>query len=78
MATLLARPSLPVTKLLTEWELWAVANRMISDHGEDAKIQAAMKADACLDRGDPDGTTNWIAIIRRIDQLQASPNRTLN
>ncbi len=35
------------------------AHRLVSAHGEDAPIQAAMKAQASLDRGDRAGSALW-------------------
>jgi len=62
-----------VANSLTEWELWACANEMIRQHGFDASIQAAMKADALSERGDWDGSRTWVAIVRRIDDLLKAP-----
>ena len=35
------------------------ARRLVSAHGEDAPIQAAMQAQALLDRGDRAGSALW-------------------
>jgi len=66
----------PVAKpvsYINEWELWACANEMIRQHGFDALIHAAMKADALSDKGDFDGSRTWVAIARRIDDLLRAP-----
>jgi hypothetical protein len=42
---------------------------MIRRHGDDAAMQAAMRADQLLDAGDLDGMLVWRAIIRAIDRL---------
>ena len=35
------------------------AQSLVSAHGEDAPIQAAMRAQTSLDQGDPDGSALW-------------------
>jgi hypothetical protein len=43
-------------------------------HGEDALIHAAMRADAMLESGDLDGYAVWKRIQRAVEELQgASP-----
>ncbi len=64
--------------MLTEWELWACANEMIRQHGLDASIHAAMKADELLERTDLDGARTWRLIVHRINELLASPPGEMN
>ena len=45
------------------------AQDLVELHGEDAPIQAAMKADAMLEAGDIDGQVAWKQIIQAIDEL---------
>lgn len=56
--------------MLSDWELWAVANKLIADHGADAAIQAALKADEMLERADFDGQQVWLAVLRRVEEWQ--------
>jgi hypothetical protein len=56
-------------KLLPEWELWACAKEMIRQHGFDAPIRAAMRADELSKASDLDGSRNWRLIVHRINQL---------
>ena len=69
---------MPSAKLLSEWELWACANEYVRQHGEDAPVHAAMRADELLEQGDLDGVANWRAILSRIHQLFAKPEGALN
>jgi hypothetical protein len=62
-----------LTKLLSDWELWACANEAIRQHGLDAPIFAAMRADKLLEEGQIDGAANWRMIVTRINQLLARP-----
>jgi hypothetical protein len=59
--------------MLTEWELWACAHRMVDQHGVDAPIHAAMRADELMERGDQDGCSTWILIMHRTKELLAGP-----
>ena len=54
---------------LTEWELWACAQKMIRQHPRDARDQAANKAEQMLGRGDAEGAHHWRLIGQRIDRL---------
>jgi hypothetical protein len=59
--------------VLTEWELWACADEVIRQHGLDAPIFAAMRADKLLEQGEMDGAANWRLIVKRINELLAEP-----
>ena len=43
-------------------EIHAVASIYIRDHGEDAVIHAAMRADALYDAGDMEGQNVWLRV----------------
>ncbi len=43
-------------------EIYGVASIYIRDHGDDAVIEAAMRADALLDAGDLDGRRVWLRV----------------
>jgi hypothetical protein len=60
---------------IAEWELWACANEVIRQHGHDAGIHAGQRADELLLKGDIEGARTWMAIIRRIGQLQSANGR---
>ncbi len=55
-------------------EIYAVASIYIRDHGDDAVIEAAMRADALLDAGDLDGRNVWLRVIEAIKVL-SRPDR---
>ncbi len=42
------------------------------EHGEDASIEAARRADALLEQGDMEGRAVWIRIIAVIKELEAT------
>jgi hypothetical protein len=55
-------------------DIWRAANRLIKQHGENAEIVAAQRADLMLERGDPEGRLIWLRIKRAIAELQAAPS----
>jgi hypothetical protein len=55
---------------MDQTDIYLCAVLLIKRHGEDAVIEAVMKADAMLERGDLDGAKLWKAIVRAIDELQ--------
>jgi hypothetical protein len=44
----------------------------VTQHGEDAPIKAAMRADAMLEAGDLDGYAVWKRILRAVEELQGT------
>ncbi len=50
--------------------IYRAANVLIKRHGEDAPIQAAMRADAMLKAGDLDGYAVLKRILRAVEELQ--------
>ncbi len=46
---------------------------LLKHHGEDAPIEAAMRADAMLDKGDLDGYAVWRRILRAVEELREGP-----
>ena len=46
--------------MTSEREIYGVAKVYLREHGEDAVIHAAMRADALLDAGDLDGQWVWL------------------
>jgi len=45
------------------------ANELIKQHGEDAPIHAAMRADKMLEAGDLDGQATWERILAAVNEL---------
>jgi hypothetical protein len=64
--------------VLSDRELWGCANHYLKQHGEDAPIVAAMRADELLAEGDMEGVRTFQAIVRRINQLLEAPTGALN
>ncbi len=45
--------------MIPDLDIYRSANLLVKQHGEDAPIEAAMRADAMLDKGDLDGYAVW-------------------
>ncbi len=50
-------------------DIWRSAQAHIKQHGPDAPIHAAMRADVMLDKGDLDGCAVWRRIVRAVEEL---------
>ena len=55
-----------------DMDIWRAANLVIKQHGGNAVIVAAQRADLMLERGDPEGRLVWLRIRRAIAELQAA------
>ena len=56
--------------MTTNLDVYRSAHALIQQHGEAAAIEAAMKADAMLDKGDLDGAAVWRGIVAAINDIQ--------
>ena len=57
---------------ITDLDIYRSARVLIDQHGEDAPIWAAQKANTMLERGNMDGERLWLRILEAIDTLQAT------
>ena len=53
-------------------DIYRTANLMIQQHGEEASIHAAMKADEMLAQGNLDSKAVWLGVIKAIEELQVT------
>ena len=51
-------------------DIYRSANALVKQHGQAAPIQAAMRADAMLDKGDLDGAAVWRRILGAVEEIQ--------
>ncbi len=56
--------------MIPELDIYRSAQVLVKRHGQDAPIEAAMRADAMLDKGDLDGYTVWKRIVKAVEALQ--------
>ena len=56
--------------MIPDLDTYSSANPLVKQHGEDAPIEVAMRADAMLEAGDLDGYGVWKRILRAVGELQ--------
>ena len=59
--------------MISDLNIWRAANLLTRQHGLNAELEAAKRADLMLERGDLDGQAPWKHISRAIVELQAPP-----
>ncbi len=59
-------------RMVSDLDIFRSANILVKHHGEDAPIQAAMGADAMLDKGDLDGYAVWKRVLKAVGELLRS------
>ena len=56
--------------MIAEIDIYRSAKLLIDQHGDEASIEAAMRADEFLDQGNMDGQRVWMRIMQDIEELQ--------
>ncbi len=62
------RSLVPVT---SDLDVYRAAHLLIERHGDDAPIEAAMRADELMESGDMEGEAVWLRIVKAIEELQS-------
>jgi hypothetical protein len=57
--------------MIPNLDIYRAAQSLIERHGEDAPIQAAMRADKLLYQGELDGVAVWKRILKAVEELLA-------
>ena len=57
--------------MTSDLDIYRSANELIEQHGEDAPIHAAMRADELMETGDMDGRAVWLRIVKAVEELLA-------
>ena len=58
--------------MISGLDIYRSAQALIKQHGQDAPIEAAMRADAMLASGDLEGQAVWKRILRAVRELLRS------
>ncbi len=58
--------------MIIERDVWHAAKLLIEQHGVEAPVHAAMRADDMFDKGDLDGHAVWKAILKAVIELVKS------
>ncbi len=65
--------------MTTDLDIYRSAKLLIDQHGDEAPIHVAMRADAMLDKGDLDGKAVWLRVLKAVTELQDRvPNSTVH
>ncbi len=56
-------------EMIPDLDIYRSANVLVKQHGKDAPVHAAMRADAMLEKGDLDGCAVWRRILRAVEEL---------
>ena len=56
--------------MVSDKDIYRSANIMIRQHGDDAIMHAAMRADELLAKGDLEGERVWLRVIEAIKVMQ--------
>ena len=59
-----------VVLMTSDLDIFRTANELIREHGEDAALKAAMRANAMLEKGDLEGQVVWKRIVRVVGEIQ--------
>jgi len=58
--------------MIPDLDIYRSAQVLMKQHGPDAPIHAAMRADAMLEKGDLDGYAVWKRVLRAVEELQGT------
>ena len=58
--------------MIPDLDIYRSAKTLVKQHGKDAPIHAAMRADDMLEAGDLDGYAVWKRILRAVEELQVT------
>jgi len=58
--------------MTSDLDIWRTANILVKQHGDDAAIVAAQRADELLERGDLEGQRVWKRIVSAVRELKRS------
>ncbi len=56
--------------MTSEIDIYRTANVLIREHGEDAALEAAQRADALLEKGCLDGQRVWKRVLAAVKEIQ--------
>ena len=56
--------------MIPDIDIWRSAQVLVKRHGQDAPIDAAMRAGAMLEAGGLDGYAVWKRVLRAVRELQ--------
>ena len=66
--------------MTSDLDIYRTANLLIKQHGSQAQLEAAQRADKLLEAGDLEGIATWRKVIQAIQELQRDrrPGEAIN
>ena len=61
--------------MTSDLDIYRTASVLIREHGEEADLVAAMRADSFLEDGDVDGSAIWKRVLKAIKEIQREAPR---
>ena len=58
--------------MISDIEIWRVANQLIEQYGDCAKFEATQRADALLQNGDMGGLSVWKRVRAAVKEMQST------
>ena len=56
--------------MIPDLDIYRSAQVLVKRHGEDAPIEAAMRADTMIEKGDVEGQAVWKRVLAAVKELQ--------
>ncbi len=56
--------------MTSDLDIYRTAQVLIREHGEDAALEAAQRADAMLETGDMEGAAVWRRVLKAVEEMQ--------
>ena len=61
--------------MVSEIDIYRSAKLLVDQHGEDAGLEAAMRADNMFEKGAMAGAATWRRIVKAVEELQRQERR---
>ena len=61
-----------MTRPPSNLDVYRAADALIKQYGDDAPLEAAMRTDKMLAKGDMEGKAVWVRILKAIDEILKS------
>jgi len=61
--------------MTSDLDIYRTANVLVKHNGEDAALEAALRADAMLEKGSLDGQRVWKRVLAAVKEIQREERR---
>ncbi len=56
---------------MDDFDIYETALKLIKQYGREARVEAAMRSDRMLDRGDQHAVGQWNKVMQAVEELQS-------